>query len=84
MKLLIILTSLFITLISLPSLAQEVPPLSEDEFLVQEEATPSEYAFPLGETEMEKADLERQEDIMSPDDSSTDWNMDDVAREEDF
>lgn len=84
MKLLIILTSLFITILSLTSFAQDVPPISEEEFLMDDEGTPSEYALPLNETEMEKADLERQEDIMSPDDANTDWNMDDVAREDDF
>ena len=83
MKLLMILTGLFLSIQSSSSFAQDVPPVSDEDFLI-EEATPSEYAFPLGETDMEKADLERQEDIISPDDSNTDWNMDDVAREDDF
>jgi hypothetical protein len=83
MKLLIIVASVFLALQTLPTYAQDVPPVSDEDFLV-EEGTPSEYALPLGETEMEKADLERQEDIMSPDDANTDWNMDDVAQDDDF
>lgn len=55
-----------------------------EEALVNEEGTPSEYTYPLNESDMEKADLERQEEIISPDAANTDWNMDDVSPENDF
>ncbi|WPU66967.1 hypothetical protein [Peredibacter starrii] len=65
------------------SFAQDSGYINEDEML-SEEGTPSEYTFPMNESEMEKADLERQEEIISPDAANTDWNMDDVAPETDF
>ncbi|WP_408095948.1 hypothetical protein ACJVC5_12970 [Peredibacter sp. HCB2-198] len=65
------------------SFAQEMAYINE-EALLDEEGTPSEYSMPLNETEMEKADLERQEDVLQPDDEHTDWNMDDVSPESDF
>lgn len=65
------------------SFAQEMAYINEDE-LVNEESTPVEYHYPMNESEMEKADLERQEEILQPDGASTDWNMDDVSPETDF
>lgn len=84
MKPMVILASMFFALTGTQTFAQDVPPLEEEEFLVNEEGTPTEYTAPLNETDMEKADLERQEDILLPDDANTDWNMDDVDPEENF